>query len=129
MTLAKICGINSPAAAVAAAAGGAAHIGLVFYPPSPRSVSAETAAQLAALVPERVGRVGLFVDPADDELEAVLARVPLTLLQLHGRESPARVSEIKGRFGLKVMKAIGPKTAGRADGKLVSGIVKSELGG
>ena len=107
MTLAKICGINSPAAAVAAAAGGAAHIGLVFYPPSPRSVTPETAAQLAALVPERVGRVGLFVDPTDDELQSVLSRVPLTMLQLHGRESPARVAEIKRRFGLPVMKAIG----------------------
>ncbi|HEX6103010.1 MAG TPA: phosphoribosylanthranilate isomerase [Alphaproteobacteria bacterium] len=107
MTLAKICGINSPAAAVAAAAGGAAYIGLVFYPPSPRSVTPETAAQLAALVPERVGRVGLFVDPTDDELQSVLSRVPLTMLQLHGRESPARVAEIKRRFGLPVMKAIG----------------------
>jgi phosphoribosylanthranilate isomerase len=107
VTLAKICGINSPAAAVAAAAGGAAHIGLVFYPPSPRSVSAETAAELARLVPERVGRVGLFVDPADDELQAVLSRVPLTMLQLHGSESPERIAAIKRRFGLKVMKAIG----------------------
>ena len=107
MTLAKICGINSPAAAVAAAAGGAAHIGLVFYPPSPRSVSAETAAQLAALVPERVGRVGLFVDPTDDALQSVLSRVPLTMLQLHGRESPERIQAIKRRFGLPVMKAIG----------------------
>ncbi|MDF2765208.1 MAG: phosphoribosylanthranilate isomerase, partial [Rhodospirillales bacterium] len=107
VTLAKICGINSPAAAVAAAAGGAAHIGLVFYPPSPRSVSAETAAQLASLVPERVGRVGLFVDPTDDELQSVLSRVPLTMLQLHGRESPERIEAIKRRFGLKLMKAIG----------------------
>lgn len=107
MTLAKICGINSPAAAVAAAAGGAAHIGLVFYPPSPRAVAPEFAAELARLVPERVGRVGLFVDPTDDALEAVLSRVPLTLLQLHGRESPERVAAIKRRFGLPVMKAIG----------------------
>ena len=115
MTLAKICGINSPAAAVAAAAGGAAHIGLVFYPPSPRSVSAETAAELARLVPERVGRVGLFVDPADDELQAVLSRVPLTMLQLHGSESPERIAAIKHRFGLKVMKAIGVAGPGDLD--------------
>ena len=107
MTLAKICGINSPAAAVAAAAGGAAHIGLVFYPPSPRAVAPEFAAELARLVPERVGRVGLFVDPTDDELQSVLSRVPLTLLQLHGRESPERIAAIKRRFGLKLMKAFG----------------------
>jgi phosphoribosylanthranilate isomerase len=107
VTLAKICGINNPAAAVAAAAGGAAHIGLVFYPPSPRAVTADSAAALASLVPERVGRVGLFVDPSEDELQSVLSRVPLTMLQLHGRETPERIAAIKRRFGLKVMKAIG----------------------
>jgi phosphoribosylanthranilate isomerase len=107
VTLAKICGINSPAAAVAAAAGGAAHIGLVFYPPSPRAVTADCAAELARLVPERVGRVGLFVDPTDDELQSVLSRVPLTMLQLHGSETPERIAAIKLRFDLKLMKAIG----------------------
>jgi phosphoribosylanthranilate isomerase len=107
MTLAKICGINSPVAAVAAAAGGAAFIGLVFYPPSPRAVSPETAAQLAALMPERIGRVGLFVDPDDATLRTVLRKVPLTMLQLHGRNSPDRIREIKERFGVPVMKAFG----------------------
>ena len=107
MTLAKICGINSPVAAVAAAAGGAAFIGLVFYPPSPRAVSPERAAQLAALVPARIGRVGLFVDPDDATLRSVLSTVPLTLLQLHGRDSPERIAAVKERFGLPVMKAIG----------------------
>jgi phosphoribosylanthranilate isomerase len=107
VTLAKICGINSAAAAVAAAAGGAAHIGLVFYPPSPRAVTAEVAAELARLVPERVGRVGLFVDATDDALQSVLSRVALTMLQLHGRESPERVAAIKRRFGLPIMKAVG----------------------
>ena len=107
MTEAKICGVNSPAAAVAAAAGGAAFIGLVFYPPSPRAVTADRAAELAALVPERVGRVGLFVDPDDATLRAVLTQVPLTMLQLHGRETPERVKDVKERFGLPVMKAIG----------------------
>ena len=115
MTLAKICGINSPAAAVAAAAGGAEHIGLVFYPPSPRSVAPEFAAELARLVPERVGRVGLFVDPTDAELEAVLSRVPLTMLQLHGREGPERLAALKRRFGVKVMKAIGVAAAADLD--------------
>jgi phosphoribosylanthranilate isomerase len=107
MTEAKICGVNSPVAAVAAAAGGAAFIGLVFYPPSPRALTADRAAELAALVPARVGRVGLFIDPDDAALRAVLSTVPLTLLQLHGRESPERVKEVKERFGLPVMKAIG----------------------
>jgi phosphoribosylanthranilate isomerase len=108
---AKICGINNPAAAVAAAAGGAAYIGLVFYPPSPRSLSPAQAAELASLVPDRVGRVGLFVDVDDTLLEAVLTQVPLTMLQLHGKETPERVQAIKGRFGLPVMKAVGIGTA------------------
>jgi phosphoribosylanthranilate isomerase len=108
---AKICGINNPAAAVAAAAGGAAYIGLVFYPPSPRSLSPAQAAELASLVPDRVGRVGLFVDVDDTLLEAVLTQVPLTMLQLHGKETPERVQAIKRRFGLPVMKAVGIGTA------------------
>jgi len=108
---AKICGINNPAAAVAAAAGGAAYIGLVFYPPSPRCVTATAAAELASLVPDRVGRVGLFVDVDDTLLEAMLKQVPLTMLQLHGKETPERVQAIKGRFGLPVMKAVGIGTA------------------
>jgi phosphoribosylanthranilate isomerase len=108
---AKICGINSPAAVVAAAAGGAAYIGLVFYPPSPRSLSPAQATELASLVPDRVGRVGLFVDPDDAVLEAVLKQVPLTMLQLHGKETPERVEAIKRRFGLPVMKAVGIGTA------------------
>ncbi len=107
MIQAKICGVNSPAAALAAVAGGATFIGLVFYPPSPRSLSAQAAAELASLVPERVGRVGLFVDPEDGELEAILSHVPLTMLQLHGREHPERLAQIKRRFALPVMKAIG----------------------
>jgi phosphoribosylanthranilate isomerase len=107
VTLAKICGVNSAVAAVAAAAGGAAYIGLVFYPPSPRAVTAERAAELARLVPERIGRVGLFVDPDDATLRSVLSAVPLTLLQLHGRDGPERIRAVKERFGLPVMKAIG----------------------
>ena len=115
MIQAKICGINNPAAAVAAAAGGAAYIGLVFYPPSPRFVTVEAAAGLAALVPERVERVGLFVDPEDATLAAVLKHVPLTMLQLHGRETPERVQAIRRRFGLPVMKVIGVAAAGDLD--------------
>ena len=111
MIRAKICGINNPAAAVAAAAGGAAYIGLVFYPPSPRCVTATAAAELASLVPDRVGRVGLFVDVDDTLLEAVLKQVPLTMLQLHGKETPERVQAIKRRFGLPAMKAVGIGTA------------------
>ncbi len=107
MIKAKICGVNTTAAAAAAVAGGAAFLGFVFYPPSPRALTIEAAAGLAALVPAPIQRVGLFVDPQDAEIEAVLARVPLTLLQLHGGESPERLAAIRRRFTLPVMKAIG----------------------
>ncbi|MGH6947679.1 MAG: phosphoribosylanthranilate isomerase, partial [Kiloniellales bacterium] len=102
---AKICGINDAAAMEAAAEGGAAYIGLNFYPPSPRAVSAERAGELAALAGEAF-KVGLFVDPDDALLEATLAAVPLDIIQLHGQESPARVAAIRRRFTLPVMKAI-----------------------
>jgi phosphoribosylanthranilate isomerase len=103
---AKICGLSSAEAVDAAIRGGARFVGFVFYPPSRRHVTPERAAALAALVPERVTRVGLFVDPTDAELAGVLERGPLDLLQLHGSESPRRVAEIKARFGKPVMKAI-----------------------
>ncbi|MEX2616015.1 MAG: phosphoribosylanthranilate isomerase [Alphaproteobacteria bacterium] len=103
---AKICGINDPAAMQTAVSGGASHVGLVFYPPSPRAVSPQQAAALVALAPGHVTRVGLFVDAADAAIDAVLDAVALDLLQLHGAESPERVTELKQRTGLKVMKAI-----------------------
>ena len=103
---AKICGLNAPDAVAAAVAGGAGHIGLVFYPPSPRYVTPSRAALLAAEVPRAVGKVGLFVDAADDTLAAALDEVDLDLLQLHGDESVDRVAAVRERFGVPVMKAI-----------------------
>ena len=111
---AKICGINSAEAMRAAIGGGAAYVGLVFYPPSPRAVTAAQAAALCADVPDGVVTVGLFVDIDDATLESITAAVPLDLLQLHGGEAPERVAEIKRRTGLPVMKAI--KIAGAEDG-------------
>src|SRR5438067_13400149 len=102
---AKICGISSEEAIEAAAAGGAAYVGFVFYPPSPRAVNATGAAQLSASVPAGIRRVGLFVDADDATIAAVLDRAPLDLLQFHGHETPERVAEAKARFRLPVMKA------------------------
>ncbi|MCG8494218.1 MAG: phosphoribosylanthranilate isomerase [Sneathiellales bacterium] len=103
---AKICGLNDPQSVTAAVAGGASHIGVVFFPKSPRNVSAQAAGTLMKDVPSTVEVVGLFVDPQDDLLEEVLAHVDLDLLQLHGSETPERVEEIKARFGKPVMKAL-----------------------
>jgi phosphoribosylanthranilate isomerase len=111
---AKICGLSSEEGVAAAATGGAAYVGLVFYPPSPRAVSPERAAQLCAAVPAGVRRVGLFVDADDETIAAVLDKVPLDLLQFHGRETPERVAAAKARFRLPVMKAVavaGPEDA------------------
>jgi phosphoribosylanthranilate isomerase len=103
---AKICGVNGPAAVTAAVSGGAGFIGFVFYAPSPRAVTPEAAAALAAALPPDVMKVGLLVDDSDDRIAAILARAPLDLLQLHGRETPERVAAIKRRFGVPVMKVV-----------------------
>lgn len=105
-TQVKICGISTPEAMTAALEGGAAFVGLVFYPPSPRAVTPAEAAPLAALVPRDVVTTGLLVDADDATIEAILREVPLDLLQLHGSESAARVAEVKARFGLPVMKVV-----------------------
>ena len=96
----KICGVNTPAALHATAAAGAEYVGLNFYPPSPRSVTPEQAAALAAAAPRHLCKVGLFVDVEDETIAETLAAVPLDMLQLHGGESPTRVAEIRARFGL-----------------------------
>jgi phosphoribosylanthranilate isomerase len=102
----KICGLSTSESVAAAIAGGAKFVGFVFYPPSPRDVTPELVAKLVEAVPPGIPRVGVFVDPDDELLARVLAKAPLDMLQLHGEESPARVAEIKSRFGKKVMKAI-----------------------
>jgi phosphoribosylanthranilate isomerase len=103
---AKICGLSSEEAVAASIEGGAAYLGFVFYPPSPRSVSPMRAAVLCAEVPASVRRVGLFVDADDDAISRALDAASLDILQFHGRESPERVEQAKTRFGLPVMKAI-----------------------
>ena len=109
----KICGVNTPEALRAVVAAGAEFVGLNFYPPSPRSVTPDQAAALAAAAPQHLCKVGLFVNVEDETIAKTLASVPLDMLQLHGGESPARVAQIKARFGLPVMKVV--KIAERAD--------------
>lgn len=103
---AKICGLKTPEALAEAVSGGAAYVGFIFYPPSPRALSPADAAKLAARVPASVKTVAVFVNPGDDEIAAVLAAHDNDILQLHGTESPERVAAIKARFGRPVMKAI-----------------------
>jgi phosphoribosylanthranilate isomerase len=103
---AKICGINDPRAMTAAIEGGASHVGLVFYPKSPRFVTLDQAANLSSMAANKATRVALFVDPNDAELHAVLGAVPIELVQLHGSESPERTEEIKKATGRAIMKVI-----------------------
>lgn len=103
----KVCGLTTPAMVEAAAAAGAAYVGFVFFPPSPRAVTADQARELAWAAPVGVAKVGLFVDPSDDDLARVLDRVPLDMVQLHGAETPGRVAQVRARWGLPVMKAVG----------------------
>lgn len=103
----KICGLSRPEDVDAAARAGAAYCGFVFFEKSPRHVSLETARQLAVDTPLGLAKVGLVVNPDDALLDEIAAKVPLDILQLHGSESPERVAEVRARYGLPVMKAVG----------------------
>jgi phosphoribosylanthranilate isomerase len=103
----KICGLRSPEHVVAAAEAGARYIGLVFFEKSPRSVTIDEARGLALAAPPGVAKVALVVNADTAFLDALTAQVPLDLLQLHGSETPERVAEIRARYGLPVMKAVG----------------------
>ena len=103
----KICGLREEAHVAAAVDAGARYVGFVFFAKSPRNMTVETAARLAATVPPGVAKVALVVDATDADLDAIVAAVPLDMLQLHGNESPDRVAGIRARFGLPVMKAVG----------------------
>lgn len=109
-TLVKICGLSSPETLLAAISAGADMAGFVFFEKSPRHIDLETARTLGALASGRIRKVALTVDAADDALETIVDHLAPDLLQLHGRESPARVAAVKARFGLPVIKAIGVAT-------------------
>jgi len=109
---AKICGVTTPEAVDAAIGGGASHVGLNFFAPSPRFVSFDRAARLAARVPGHVGRLGVFVDPDDALIEQAVAAGRLDAIQLH-KTAPERAAAIRTRTGLPIWAAVAVKT--RAD--------------
>lgn len=109
-TRVKICGITRQQDALAAVNAGADAIGLVFYPPSPRAIDAQTAAQICRALPPLVDKVGLFVNASVSEVEQVLAAVPLSLIQFHGDETP----EFCEQFGKTYIKAVRLADAGEA---------------
>ena len=101
----KICGINSPAAFDAVVEAGADFLGFVFFPPSPRFVTPDQAAELSARHPGGPQRVGLFVQPAAADIAAALATVKLDILQIHA--SPAAAAALKAQFGLPIWRSLG----------------------
>lgn len=103
----KICGLRAASDVAACAAAGAAYVGFVFFAKSPRHLTLEAARALALEVPTGLAKVALTVNADDAALDALVEAVPLDMLQLHGAESPDRVAEIRARFGLPVMKAVG----------------------
>jgi phosphoribosylanthranilate isomerase len=102
----KICGLSTPEALDVALDSGADMVGFVFFPPSPRHLRFDTARALGGRVRGRAQKVALTVDAEDAGLAAVIESLQPDMLQLHGRELPARVAAVKQRFGLPVMKAI-----------------------
>lgn len=103
----KICGLRTPADVAAVARAGAAYAGFVFFAKSPRNVTLPEARLAALAAPPGLAKVALTVDADDATLDAIVETVPLDMLQLHGHESPDRVAQVRARYGLPVMKAIG----------------------
>ncbi|MCB1411854.1 MAG: phosphoribosylanthranilate isomerase [Xanthobacteraceae bacterium] len=107
----KICGLSTPETLDAALAAGADMVGFVFFPPSPRHVDPASAAALGGRVAGRAKTVALTVDADDTLLARIVETLRPDLLQLHGKESVARLRDIKQTFGLPVMKALPVETA------------------
>ena len=103
----KICGLANVDDVRACADAGANYMGLVFFEKSSRNITIPAARELALAAPLGLAKVALVVNPSDAELDAITGTVPLDMLQLHGRETPERVTEVKARYGLPVMKAVG----------------------
>jgi phosphoribosylanthranilate isomerase len=110
-TRVKICGLSTAEDIRVAAKAGARYVGFVFFPKSPRNVTIQQARDLAVDVPLGVAKVALTVNADNDLLDAITSAVPLDMIQLHGSESPERVTEVKARYGLPVMKVVGLSSA------------------
>src|ERR1700675_732572 len=107
----KICGLSTRETLDVALDAGADMVGFVFFPPSPRHVSLELARELGKQAKGRASKVALTVDADDATLSNIVETLQPDLLQLHGKETVARLRDIKQKFGLPVMKAIAVETA------------------
>jgi len=107
----KICGLSTRETLDVALEHAADMVGFVFFPPSPRHLSLEAARSLGEAVKGRAAKVALTVDADDATLAGIVEALRPDLLQLHGRETPARLTEIRHKFGLPLMKALAIETA------------------
>src|SRR6476620_7485414 len=107
----KICGLSTPETLAVALDAGADMVGFVFFPPSPRHLDLKTSRELGNQVKHRAVKVALTVDADDATLANIVEMLQPDILQLHGRETVARLRDIKKRFGLQVMKALAVETA------------------
>jgi phosphoribosylanthranilate isomerase len=117
----KICGRSTPESLDVALDAGADMVGFVFFAPSPRHIAFETARALGRRVRGRAQKVALTVDADDAFFAAIVESLQPDLLQLHGKEPPARVLSLRRRFGLPLMKAI--PVEGKSDLALVADYV------
>jgi phosphoribosylanthranilate isomerase len=106
MTQAKICGLSTPETVRAALDGGAAFLGFMFFDASPRNIAPDAAGRLAASVRGRAKTVAVTVDADDAALDRIVANLKPDLIQLHGRETPARAREVGKRTGAGVIKVL-----------------------
>lgn len=123
----KICGLRSLSDVAAVVSSRASYAGFVFFPKSPRHLTTEQARILAFAAPPGLAKVALTVDADDAMLDDLVDKIPLDMLQLHGHETPARVAEVKARYGLPVMKAIGVSDEADLSGLIEYALVADQL--
>ncbi|QKC93632.1 phosphoribosylanthranilate isomerase [Mesorhizobium sp. NZP2298] len=102
----KICGLKTDQAMAAALAGGASHVGFIFFAKSPRYIEPAQAGRLREAARGKALAVAVTVDATDAFLDGIVENMQPDILQLHGSETPERVAELKVRYGLPVMKAL-----------------------
>jgi phosphoribosylanthranilate isomerase len=107
----KICGLKTEEALAAALAGGASHVGFIFFPKSPRNIDPAKAGLLRQAAIGKAKAVAVTVDADDATLAAIVEAMAPDMLQLHGKETPERVAEVRARYGLPVMKAFSVREA------------------
>ena len=111
----KICGLSTPESVKTALAGGATHVGFIFFAKSPRNVTPDEAMRLAEIARGRAKIVAVTVNAADSFLDGIVRTVRPDMLQLHGTEPPERVAAVRARYGLPVIKAFAVRDSSDLD--------------